>query len=43
MESKNTFDLSQFVRLEKVGKGQFGAVYRVKDKNSYFIYAAKIY
>ena len=33
--SKSKFlDLSQFERLEKIGKGQFGAVYKVKCKKT---------
>ena len=42
MSDKAFLDLSQFERLEKIGKGQFGAVYKVKCKKTNEILASKI-
>lgn len=42
MERKHFIDINQYQQLDKIGKGQFGVVYKVKDKKSNKIYAAKI-
>ena len=39
---KNTIDLSRFKVIEKVGSGAFGDVYKIEEKESGEIYAAKI-
>ena len=35
-------DLDNFIKIEKIGKGSFGEVLKVKDKQTGEIYAAKI-
>lgn len=42
MDNKHFLDINQFQQLEKIGKGQFGVVYKIKDKISGIISAAKI-
>ncbi|KAK8835984.1 hypothetical protein M9Y10_040181 [Tritrichomonas musculus] len=42
MEKDYSFDLYQFEKLDKIGKGSYGVVYKVKEKKTGFIYAAKI-
>lgn len=42
MKDDNPFNIDQFELLEMVGKGQFGEVYKVKEKETDQVFAAKI-
>ncbi|KAK8836959.1 hypothetical protein M9Y10_036995 [Tritrichomonas musculus] len=41
MHNTNFIDINQFQYLDKVGEGAFGEVYRLREKKTGFIYAAK--
>lgn len=42
MSNKSHFDLNKIEQLELIGNGSFGEVYKVKDKKTQKIFAAKI-
>lgn len=42
MNNKSDFDLNKIEQLELIGHGSFGEVYKVRDKKSKKILAAKI-
>lgn len=42
METEYSFDLSKYEIIQKIGKGAFGAVYKVKEIKTGVIFAAKI-
>lgn len=42
MEIGYSFDITKYEYLEKVGKGSFGTVYKVKEKETGEIYACKV-
>lgn len=42
-KSGNSFDLAKYNKLDLIGKGSFGEVYKIKKKNSRnTFYAAKV-
>lgn len=43
MEARHTFDLNQFKKLRRIGKGGFGKVYKAKEIATGKIYAAKVF
>lgn len=42
LDNNQTIDLNNFEKKEKIGKGAFAKVYKVIDKNTSKIYAAKV-
>lgn len=43
MSELTNLDLSNYIPLDKIGEGAFGSVYKVQDKSTGAIYAAKIF
>ena len=42
IEAKSKSQLTDYIIIEKIGTGQFSTVFKVKSKNSKFIYAMKV-
>ena len=39
--NENSFNLNDFQLLDKIGEGSYGKVYKIKDRTTKIIYAAK--